>query len=289
MRRALPFLATLALLSNLVPLPVNAGIPFTETHDDGACCPLVTNFHIRREVPLMGGPFFLRHELTSFQEEDLLPVENAGDFELLWDNGAGGDGSSLALTDDDEEGNYDFEDVTLTTAFAMQGDLAAALPEAGVVVRHTGPEFLSPRKFYCVFGRVTPGGAVGLQIQFFLRKWEGLGFVALDSGPADSELYDYTAAQNFRLSLQVTGPDAGGQNQLAACFERLSVVGGALEVEPLACLTGIDDDLMRGQIGLYTKGGSVHTEIAFDDGVAAVAGATPARPTTWGWLKAIYR
>src|SRR6266508_3944446 len=54
----------------------------------------------RQIVLLGGGGTFSRDGLATFSPEPLLPVSNGGDLELLWNNGAGPQGS-LALTEDD--------------------------------------------------------------------------------------------------------------------------------------------------------------------------------------------
>ncbi len=276
------------------PVSARATHDFTETNDEVACpfppCPIGDNLHINRQIPLLGVvPRFVRDPLTSFLKEPVLPVANDGDVEMLWDNADAGMSATLAVTPNDDLGNYDFLGVTLQTDFAMEGDLEAAMAEAGVVHRHQGPEFIFQRKFYCAYAQVRPAAGV-LKVHFKISKWIALAFEDLDSGALLTADYDFAKGENFRIAFEVTEPDGDGISTLTADFYRLTVVDGAVVSEFLEALSGTDNDLEIGQIGYYASAGSFATQIAFDDGIAAVAGiGTPTQRSSWGAIKALYR
>jgi hypothetical protein len=261
---------------------------FTENWDEAACCGLGDADFITEQIPLPLGPgTFVRDFLVDFDAEPLLPVSNAGDRELLWTNGFA-DAGDLALTPDDADGNYDFCHVQLETVFAMNGDLVAATPRAGVVARHLGLPVVGPRKFYSAYASVREEGG-SLKVRLHLEKYIGLGFMLLDIGPPPSEPFDFAANDNFRVGIEVSEPGEDGNSQLTGYLDKLSVVGGALHYERLLNVTGIDNDLQRGQIGLYVEAGSLRTQVAFDENIAIVSPATPVSRSSWGALKAIYR
>jgi len=241
-----------------------------------------------RQIVLLGvGGTFSRDALGGFAAEPLLPVSNGGDLELLWDNGAGPQGS-LALTPDDEAGNYHFLGLSTEAAMAVTGDLENARPKGGLFVRHTGPEEIAARKFYAAYGAITPGGG-GFQIQFFIQKWFGAGFINLDSGPAASGFFPVHEGENFKITFEITEPDADNVSTLTAHYDRLSVVDGALTAERLADLEGTDRFFSLGQVGFYVEAGSSNTMIAFDDNALTVSAIVPTRSTSWGAIKAMYR
>jgi len=79
-----------------------------------------------------------------------------------------------------------------------------------------------------VYGEVLPDGVGGgLKIQFHLAKWFGTGFVELDSGPADSELFEGSE----RLI------DTEGVVPLAATLDHLGPM--TRSVEDAALLLGV--------------------------------------------------
>ncbi len=257
-----------------------ANHPIPEINFDEAGDDFEDATDVNRQIAIVGGGgSFIRDPLTDFDFDPALPVSSGGDKELLWDNGFVANGS-LALTEDSDEGNYNFTDVRMQIVFAAQGDLPSAQPKAGVVVRHTGPEDVGPRKFYAAYGHVFLDGGE-LKIQFHLEKWFGTAFEDLQSGPAVSDLFDFDFAENFRVTLEVSGPDIDGFNQLTGTFERVGVVAGEAVYTPLVELAGTDRALTLGQVGLYAEAASVHTMIAFDEGSLAVLGThhIPEPPT----------
>lgn len=263
---------------------------FTEDYDEAGGA-LAGAGHINTDVPIMGGAgHFDRHTLVDFSDEPLLPVTNEGDKELRWDNGFGA-AEGLALTPDDEDGNYPLLAIKSATYFAMVGDLEAADARAGVVVRHTGPdEEGTNRKFYCAYGHVMSTDD-GLKVQFHLQRWfGGTDFEHLDSGPAVSGLFDIAMTENFKIELEVSEPDEDNLNHLMAQFYRLVVLeGGVVQEELLASLSGSDRRLALGRVGLYCKAGSVNTKIAFDETSTEVISAIAVERGTWGTIKALYR
>lgn len=292
MRASSRLMALTIVLSAFAPVPALATHDFTETNDDVACaappCPIADNLHINREVPLTAAAaLFVRHPLTTFRD-DPLPIANAGDIEMLWDNAGFGASSSLALTPNDGPGNYNFLGVTLQTDFAMEGDLEAAMADAGVVHRHQGPDFISARKFYCAYGQVRVVAGI-LQVHFRISKWIAFGFEDLDSGALLTADYPFERGENFRIVFEVSEP-VDGLSTLTAGFYRLTLVDGVLTPVLLESLEGTDNDLEIGQIGLYASAGSFATQIAFDDGIAVVSPiSTPTERSTWGRVKALYR
>jgi hypothetical protein len=258
--------------------------PFLETHDDAACCLLEDNEHIKREVVLAGADFlFSRSPLVNFLDEPLLPVANDGDLELLWNNAGLGDGVNVALTGLDD-GGYNEMAVTMETDFAVYSvDLENGMPHAGVVVRHIP----SPQMFYAAFGTVALEGP-NFTIRLHLEKWIVDHFEPLDIGPPPSDPFSITIGENFHVTLVVSEPGADGTSQLAASLDRLRVEGGVVVADPLVFRTGLDDDLRQGHVGVYAAGGTIHTEVAFDDGRCAVGGAIGVEQTSWGRIKALY-
>jgi hypothetical protein len=274
------------LLAAHWPVESRAAHDFTETNDDAVCCLLSDNLHINRAITLFGADdLFARSELTSFHEDNALPVENGGDLELLWDNGAFGLSATIALTPDDEDGNYPLLAVELQSDLAFHGDLESAEAEGGVVLRHVGPEDPGSRKFYCAYGAVPPRGA-GLEIVFRIQRWEGAGFVDLQGGAVVSAAYEYHDADNIRIAFEAGERDADGDILLTARLYRLSSVGGILSVVHLETISGTDRALTLGQVGYYAKAGSIGSQIAFDNGALAVLGPTPTRTATMGEIKA---
>jgi hypothetical protein len=259
--------------------------PFTETHDDAACCLLADNEHVNREVVLFGEDLlFSRSPLVNFLDEPLLPVANDGDLELLWNNAFLGDGVNLALTALDD-GTYNEMAVTMETDFAVFSvDLENGMPHAGVVVRYIP----SPHLFYAAFGTVALEGA-SFMIRLHLEKWIGDHFEPLDVGPPPSDPFPIAIGENFHVTLVVSEPDADGTSQLTASLDRLRVEGGAVVADPLVVRSGLDDDLRQGYVGIYAAGGTIHTEVAFDDGRCAVGGAIQVERSSWGSVKALYR
>ena len=293
MRTSSRLIALSLVLGLFAPAAARATHVFTETNDDVVCvvppCPIADNLNIKREVPLMGVVgLFRRDPLTTFLNEPALPVANAGDIEMLWDNGGAGASATLALTPNDDDGNYDFLGVTLQTDFAMEGDLEAAMADAGVVQRHQGPDIIFQRKFYCAYGQVRLDG--GLKVRFRISKWIAFAFEDLDSGALVTADYEFIKGDNYRIAFEVTEPDADGVSTLTADFYHLTLVDGVVTPVFLERLSGTDSDLEIGQIGLYANAGSFQTQIAFDQGVAAVSPAsTPVQRSTWGQIKALYR
>jgi len=277
----------LLVLIGLPPRPAAAACPagFLEHWDEVACCGLPDADFITVQLPLPVGPgTFDRVLLADFDPELLLPVSNGGDRELLWTNGFA-DAGDLALTPADEAGNYNSCRVRMETAFAANGDLVAAAPRAGVVVRHEG----IGQGFYSAYAYVREEGRI-LKVRLYLEKYVGGAFAPLDLGPPPSAPFGFAANQNFRVGIEVSEPDVDGNSTLTGYLERLSVVGGVLQSEPLVVMTGIDDDFHLGQIGLYVEAGSIRTQVAFDECIAvAPAPPTPARGSSWGALKTIYR
>ncbi len=230
---------------------------------------------INEEITLFGvPPRFLRDPLTGteFLPEPLLPVSTTDvrpddpevlDKELLWDNGPG-DQETLAMTPDTADGNYPFLRVRMETVFSTVGDLVPAEPRAGVVVR------FSQNRFYAAYGMVELIDGFFLAIHFHLQKWNGSDLIDLDSGPAFTVPFGFSAGDNYRIRLVVTAPDGTGTSQLTARVFRLSVTGGSLIEEDVAVLEGSDDDLNVGRIGLYAKSGSAMSVfIGFDDSSGA--------------------
>ena len=267
------------------PHAVRADHPFSDDYENDPCCDLDPNEGVRREVILLGlAPFFSRDVLVNFLDDPLLPVSNELDLELLWDNEFLGDGKSLALTAEDD-GTYLEMAVTIESDVAYYTvDLAGGLPEGGVVARYTP----SPEMFYAAYGSVAPG-AGGPEIRFHLEKWVDGSFQLLDLGPEASDPFPMELGDNFHITLIVSEPDAGGISRLTGYFERVRAVAGVATREPLLERTGLDNDMTQGYIGCYAGGGTLLTQVAFDNGLAAVEGTTQTSRTTWGQLKALYR
>ena len=288
LRRLALWCLTFLLVVEVRPASAACSVNFTENWDEAACCDLSDSRWITTQVVLpLGAGTYLRDPLATFSDEPLLPVSNAGDLELYWTNGAA-DAEDLATTPDSEEGNYDLCHVTMEGVFAIVGDINAAQPRAGAVARHSGPPFIGPRKFYCAYASVQNEGGT-LKIRLRLEKYIGLGFEPLDIGPPASDPFGFSEAENFRVGIEVSERGDDGNSRLTGYLDRLSVVGGALHYERLVNLTGLDNDLDRGQIGLYNAAGSIQPEIGWDENIALVSPATPVRRASWGGLKTVYR
>ncbi|MGH7732036.1 MAG: hypothetical protein ACRENJ_12395 [Candidatus Eiseniibacteriota bacterium] len=277
------FVLLLPLAAWLVigPTPAAAVCPagFLEHWDEAACCGLPDAEFINIQVPLPVGPgAFVRDPLADFDPEPLLPVSNGGDLELFWTNGFA-DAGDLALTPD----HYNSCRVRMETVVAANGDLVAAEPRAGVVVRYEGGQ-----GFYSAYAAVGNEGG-SLKVRLHVEKYVGGAFGPLDAGPPPSVAFDFAANQNFRVGIEVGEPDADGNSTLTGYLDRLSVVGGVLQTESLVVMTGVDDDFHGGQIGLYVQAGSLRTQVAFDESIAIAPAPTAVRGSSWGALKTIYR
>ncbi|MGH7731336.1 MAG: hypothetical protein ACRENJ_08815 [Candidatus Eiseniibacteriota bacterium] len=282
-RLVLPLALAFALGS---PRPVHADhSPFAEDFDNEPCCLLSDDAEIVRELPLFINVYFARSGLSNFLDDPLLPVENGDeDYELLWDNTGIGAGESLALNAEGH-GLYNELEMTMETDLAMWSvDPPLAEMRGGVVVR----QMPTPFQFYCAYARVTEED--GLKIRLHLEKWVGDHFEDLDASAGVGAPFPFEIRKNYHVKLFVSAPVfPGASSELAASLDELNVVDGVVVATRLTDLVGRDNDIRQGYVGMYAGGATLATQVAFDNGYCAVAGATPARQATWGAIKGRYR